>query len=82
LNPSHPEALFQLSLLYADQKNFEKAADLCKQAVTLKPDLPGARYSLGKMYIRLGKQELEKAAKASSEATIQKELEALKNIGY
>jgi hypothetical protein len=34
------------------------------------------------MYIKLGKQELEKVSLVSSNPTIQKELDTLKKLGY
>ena len=82
VDPSHPDTLFHLSLVHAEQKEYEQGVDLCRRALIFDPDLPNGFYMLGRMYIKLGKQELEKAAATASNAKISDELDALTKLGY
>ena len=75
LNPSHAGAMLELSIVYEKQKDLVKAIAACQQALLIQPELPDGHRTLGRLYVKLGKQELE-------QANAKTEVEALKKLGY
>jgi tetratricopeptide (TPR) repeat protein len=57
LNPRLPEAYFQLSLVYDQQKNYTEEAHMLRRAVQLSPEDEHYRYNLAMAYKRMGNKE-------------------------
>jgi len=57
LTPQLPQAYFQLSVAYEQQKAYEKALQALRQAVPLAPDDEHYRYNLAMLYKKMGNKE-------------------------
>ena len=57
LNPNLPQAYFQLSLVYDEEKAYAEEAQALRQAIQLSPQNEQYRYNLAMVYKRLGNKE-------------------------
>lgn len=72
LNPSHPNALLQMAMIYLKQGAAEKALPYARRAVKANPNLPAPHRVLGESLIESGEtsaaiQELQTAARQAPE---------------
>ena len=57
LNPNLPQAYFQLSLVYDEEKAYAEEAQVLRQAIRLSPQNEQYRYNLAMVYKRLGNKD-------------------------
>ena len=70
IDPNFDDAYLQLGILYADERDFEKAIGFYTKAIAANPQLSDAHYRLGVAYERTGE-----AAKAKQEFQLHDEIE-------
>ena len=59
-NPTYERAHFILAQVYKyDEKDYHRAVESYRRAITLAPNLPGPKVELGKLLVRLGVTEAE-----------------------
>ena len=81
-HPTNADALYELALIYVRQEQYDQAVDVCRRAIIFNPQDPDMRKTLARIYLALAKQELEIAARASSDDDTQKILESLENVKF
>jgi tetratricopeptide (TPR) repeat protein len=70
IDPNFDDAYLQLGILYADERDFEKAIGFYTKAIAANPQLSAAHYRLGVAYERIGEP-----AKAKQEFQLHDEIE-------